>query len=86
MPVGVPGPVDAVASQLGATVTPLAMLAVGLRLRLAPGGGAPGLLAGALTLRLVVAPASVYAVATARRGRRRRLVDLGARGRRCRRW
>jgi malate permease and related proteins len=63
LPVGVPGPVDAVASQLGATVTPLAMLAVGLRLRLAPGGWRPGVLAGALTLRLVVAPASVYAVA-----------------------
>jgi malate permease and related proteins len=63
VPVGVPGPVDAVASQLGATVTPLAMLAVGLRLRLEPGGWRPGLMAGALTLRLTVAPAAVYAVA-----------------------
>jgi malate permease and related proteins len=63
IPVGVPGPLDAVVTQLGATVTPLAMLAVGLRLRLEPGGWRPGLMAGALTLRLVVAPAAVYAVA-----------------------
>jgi malate permease and related proteins len=63
MPVGLPGPVETLAGQLAATVTPLAMLAVGLRLRLEPGGWRPGLLAGALTLRLVVAPASVLAVA-----------------------
>ena len=63
--VGVPGPVDAVASQLGATVTPLAMLAVGLRLQLGPGDWRPGLLAGALTVRLLVAPAAVFGFATA---------------------
>jgi malate permease and related proteins len=65
VPVGLPGPVDAVASQLGATVTPLAMLAVGLRLHLGPGEWRPGLLAGALTLRLLLAPAVVLAVAAA---------------------
>jgi malate permease and related proteins len=63
--VGVPGPVDAVASQLGATVTPLAMLAVGLRLHLGPGDWRPGLLAGALAVRLLVAPAAVFGLATA---------------------
>jgi malate permease and related proteins len=62
--VGVPGPVDAVASQLGATVTPLAMLAVGLRLHLGPGDWRPGLLAGALAVRLLVAPAAVFGLAT----------------------
>lgn len=63
LPVGVPGPVAALADQLAVTVTPLAMLAVGLRLRLEPGGWRPGLLATALSLRLVVAPAAVLAVA-----------------------
>jgi malate permease and related proteins len=63
LPVGLPGPVATLAGHLGATVTPLAMLAVGLRLRLEPGGWRPGVLAGALALRLLVAPAAVLAVA-----------------------
>jgi malate permease and related proteins len=62
-PIGVPGPVHEVATQLGATVTPLAMLAVGLRLRLDRTGWRPGVMAGALGLRLLVAPALVLGVA-----------------------
>jgi malate permease and related proteins len=62
-PVGIPGPVLEVASQLGATVTPLAMLAVGLRLRLDAVAWRPGILTGALGLRLLVAPAAVLLVA-----------------------
>jgi malate permease and related proteins len=62
-PVGVPGAVHEVATQLGATVTPLAMLAVGLRLRLDRTGWRPGVMVGALGLRLLVAPALVLGVA-----------------------
>jgi malate permease and related proteins len=62
-PIGIPGPIHEVATQLGATVTPLAMLAVGLRLRLDRTGWQPGVMAGALGLRLVVAPALVLGVA-----------------------
>jgi malate permease and related proteins len=64
-PVGMPGPLHEVASQLGATVTPLAMLAVGLRLQLVGAGWRPGVMVGALGLRLVVAPALVFGVAVA---------------------
>lgn len=63
-PIGVPGLVHDVAVQLGATLTPLAMLAVGFRLRFARDGWRPGVLAGALGLRLVAAPALVLGVAT----------------------
>jgi malate permease and related proteins len=64
-PIGIPGPLHEVAVQLGATVTPLAMLAVGLRLQLVRTCWRPGVLTGALALRLVVAPALVLAAATA---------------------
>jgi malate permease and related proteins len=64
-PVGVPAPVHEVAVQLGATVTPLAMLAVGLRLELDRSGWRPGLMSGALGLRLVVAPALALGAAAA---------------------
>jgi malate permease and related proteins len=63
-PVGVPTPIHEVAVQLGATVTPLAMLAVGLRLHLGREGWRPGVMVGALGLRLLVAPALVLAVAS----------------------
>jgi malate permease and related proteins len=62
---GLPGPVTEVAEVLGATVTPLAMLAVGSRLQLTGGAWRPGLLALGLGLRLVVAPAAVLGVALA---------------------
>jgi malate permease and related proteins len=64
-PVGIPGPLHEVAAQLGATVTPLAMLAVGVRLQLDRNGWRPGVMVGALGLRLLVAPALVFAVAVA---------------------
>jgi malate permease and related proteins len=64
-PVGLPGPVLEVAGTLGATVTPLAMLAVGLRLDLAAAAHKPAALAGGLALRMVLAPALVWAVALA---------------------
>jgi malate permease and related proteins len=41
-PVGIPGPVLEVASQLGATVTPLAMLAVGSGCGWTRSAGGPG--------------------------------------------
>jgi malate permease and related proteins len=63
IPFGLPAPVADVAGHLGAMVTPLAMVAVGLKLRLARDGWRPGLLAAGLGLRLVVAPAAVLAVA-----------------------
>lgn len=62
---GLPQVLDDLAEVVGATVTPLAMLAVGLRLDLRGGGWRPGTLAGALTLRMVVAPAAVFGVAVA---------------------
>lgn len=61
---GLPGPVVEVAEVLGATVTPLAMLAVGSRLQLSGGSWMPGLLTLGLGLRLVAAPAAVLGVAT----------------------
>ncbi len=60
---GLPGPVADIADVVGATVVPLAMLAVGLRLRFTGDGWRPGLLASALTLRMVVAPGLVAAAA-----------------------
>lgn len=63
--VGVPAAVLDVASRIGAAVTPLAMLAVGLRLRLDLTGWRPLALGAGLALRLVVAPAIVLAVAVA---------------------
>jgi predicted permease len=65
---GLPVVIAEVADVVGATVTPLAMLAVGLRLDLGGGGWRPGLLGGALALRMVAAPAAVYAVAVAAGG------------------
>lgn len=58
---GLPAVVTDVAEVLGATVTPLAMLAVGSRLQLRGGVWHPGLLTLGLGLRLVVAPAAVFA-------------------------
>jgi malate permease and related proteins len=60
---GLPTPVVEVAEVLGATVTPLAMLAVGSRLQLTGGSWRPGLVSFGLVLRLVVAPAVVFGVA-----------------------
>jgi malate permease and related proteins len=62
---GPPGPVAEVVDTVGATVTPLAMIAVGLRLELRPGGWRPGVLALGLGLSLVVAPALAFGLATA---------------------
>ncbi|MTV25498.1 AEC family transporter [Nitriliruptoraceae bacterium ZYF776] len=62
---GLPAPVAEVADRVGDTVTPLAMLAVGVRLRLQGDAWRPALLGGGLALRLVVAPAVVVAVALA---------------------
>jgi malate permease and related proteins len=59
---GLPTPVTEVAEVLGATVTPLAMLAVGSRLQLSGGAWSPGLLALGLVLRLGAAPAAVLGV------------------------
>jgi malate permease and related proteins len=60
---GLPQPVNEVAEVLAATVTPLAMLAVGARLRLGGGAWRPGLLTLGLGLRLVLAPALVLLAA-----------------------
>lgn len=59
---GLPAPVEAVAETLGATLTPLAMLAVGLRLTV-PHARTLAPLATGLTLKMLVAPAAVVAVA-----------------------
>jgi malate permease and related proteins len=58
-----PAPLADLAEVLGGTVTPLAMLAVGSRLQLTGGSWQPGLLTLGLMLRLVVAPAAVFAAA-----------------------
>jgi predicted permease len=60
--VGLPPAVDAIAEALGATLTPLTMLAIGLRLRV-PDRARAGLLATGLGLRMVAAPAAVLGVA-----------------------
>lgn len=59
---GLPAAVEEVAELLGATLTPLAMLAIGLRLRLPP-RSRTGPLAAGLVLRMAVAPAAVLGVA-----------------------
>lgn len=59
---GLPTPIEEVAELLGATLTPLAMLAIGLRLRLPP-RSSTGPLATGLALRMAVAPAAVLGVA-----------------------
>ena len=61
---GLPGPVEQVAELLGAMLTPLAMLSIGLRLRVPEVGSLPTLATG-LGLRMVVAPAAVIGVASA---------------------
>lgn len=58
---GLPGPVEVVAELLGGMLTPLAMIAIGLRLRIPEVGSLPTVTTG-LTLRLVVAPAAVLAI------------------------
>jgi malate permease and related proteins len=60
---GLPRPIAEVAEVLGATVTPLAMLAVGARLRFGGGPWQPGLLTLGLGLRMLLAPALVLLVA-----------------------
>jgi malate permease and related proteins len=64
-PVGIPDPLADLAGVLGATVTPLAMLAVGLRLDLAAGRHRPVALVNGLVLRMVLAPAAVLGVVAA---------------------
>ena len=59
---GLPRPVEDVASLLGAMLTPLTMLAIGLRLRLPELTALPTVATG-LGLRMVVAPAAVLGVA-----------------------
>lgn len=59
---GLPGPVTEVAELLGATLTPLTMVAIGLRLRVPDLGSLPTVATG-LGLRLVLAPAAVLGIA-----------------------
>ncbi len=59
---GLPAPVTDVAEFLGATLTPLTMLAIGLRLRIPALGAVPTVGVG-LGLRMLVAPAAVYVLA-----------------------
>lgn len=61
---GLPAAVEDVAAALGATLTPLAMLTVGMRLAIPRVDALPPLLTG-LALRLAVAPAAVFGIATA---------------------
>lgn len=60
---GMPEPLSDVAAFLGATLTPLTMLAIGLRLRV-PAVDAVTTVGVGLGLRLLVAPAAVYGVAS----------------------
>lgn len=62
---GLPTALTDLAATLGATVTPLAMIAVGMRLRLRGAGWRPGPLAAGLAARMVLAPAVVLLVAFA---------------------
>jgi malate permease and related proteins len=62
-PIGVPAVLHDLASTLGATVTPLAMLAIGMRLDLGAATHAPLALGTGLVLRMGVAPALVLGVA-----------------------
>lgn len=59
-PFGVPEPLADVAAALGATVTPLAMLAIGLRLSVSAAARRPVALGFGLALRMVLAPALVW--------------------------
>lgn len=59
---GLPGPVADVADLLGGMLTPLTMLAIGLRLRIPERAALPTVATG-LGLRLAVAPAAVLGVA-----------------------
>ncbi len=61
-PVGLPDVVVQVGDRLGDLVVPLAMIAIGMRLRLDTVRHRPGVLAAGLTLRMVVAPAAVVGV------------------------
>ena len=61
---GLPEPVADVAELLGATLTPLTMLAIGMRLRVPHVDAVPTLATG-LGLRMVVAPAAVLGVVAA---------------------
>lgn len=63
-PLGVPAPVADLADALGATVTPLAMLAIGLRLDLDVWAHQPAALGAGLALRMLVAPGVVLAAFT----------------------
>ncbi|MFA9429238.1 AEC family transporter [Egicoccus sp. AB-alg2] len=60
---GLPPALGDVATTLGATVTPVAMIAVGMRLRLRGAGWRPAPLTAGLAARLVLAPAVVLLVA-----------------------
>lgn len=62
---GVPDVVADVADRVGATVTPLTMVAVGMRLRLPRRDGSLAPLVAGLSLRMALIPAAVYAVALA---------------------
>ncbi len=62
--VPLPAPVDAVAGALGAMLTPLTMLAIGMRLRV-PDRASSGLLVTGLTLRMAVAPFAVLGLSLA---------------------
>jgi malate permease and related proteins len=61
-PFGLPDPVADLARTLGATVTPLAMLAIGMRLDLGSASHAPLALGAGLILRMALAPALVLLV------------------------
>ena len=63
-PIGLPPPAAELAASLGGTVTPLAMLAIGLRLDPASVVHRPSALGVGLALRMLVAPAAVLLVAT----------------------
>jgi malate permease and related proteins len=58
-PVGLPGPVEDLVAVVGATVTPLAMLAIGMRIDLTSALHKPLALATGLGLRMAAAPAAV---------------------------
>ena len=62
-PVGLPPVLDELTGVLGATVTPLAMLSIGLRLDLRAVTHRPLALGTGLSLRMLVAPAAVLLVA-----------------------
>lgn len=59
---GLPGPVEAVLVALGATLVPLAIISVGMRLRIPRAAAAIGPLATGIGLRVVLAPLVLLAV------------------------